>query len=73
MIFRWTNSADASAVIILANVCVSVKAYTGFMTRIFQPAKVIVNLASPLVKIADAVRCDFEPLLYFRKAVAAYL
>ncbi|SHN34514.1 beta-N-acetylhexosaminidase [Mucilaginibacter sp. OK098] len=73
MLSRWVNGANAGAIKTLADVYTPIKGYRRLMAGMFTPVAVHPTLSSPMVNIADAVRCDSEPHLHFRKLVAAYL
>lgn len=73
MISRWTNGENINIVKTLTDVYTPVKGYKRLMARMFTPVRVSKTLASPMVEIADAERCDSKPRLDFRKLVATYL
>jgi hexosaminidase len=69
----WVNDQDLSPVKILADVCVPVKGYKRLMGGMLGSSKVMPNLTSPLVNIADAVHSDSEVKHAFRQMVESYL
>jgi hexosaminidase len=73
MLTRWVNGAGITPVQTLTDLYTPVKGYKRLIGGMFNPVKVHPNLSSPMVNIADAVRCDSEPRWRFRKLVAAYL
>jgi hexosaminidase len=73
MITRWVNGADIAPVQTLTGICAPVKGYRRLMAGMFTPVTMHPNLASPMVNIADAVKCDSKLRWQFRKIVGAYL
>jgi hexosaminidase len=69
----WVNDEGLTAVRTVADVYTPVKGYRRLMGGMLGNGKVIPNLTSPLVNIADAVHCDSEVKRAFRELVTSYL